>query len=128
MTDHTTHARDAMFGRETCLLGDPCFFRLSPMHHEQSGRVVGRVFGGHRFDIEADDGTIHRDITDVRLDHDATMLAGIEAEKIATAESLRTMQPLMRDLGMIEAGLIGGPDPEGESPYGRGNGPVGGRQ
>ncbi len=53
----------------TPMIGDPVRFRRGDLDHEQRGRVVGRtICGAPRFDIEASDGALYQNLTDVRLD------------------------------------------------------------
>ncbi len=61
----------------TMMLGDPVFARRHPGDHEFRGRVVGRTFGRHTYDVETADGELIKGLTLVRLDEEA--LAGERA-------------------------------------------------
>ena len=71
MTDYTTYERNRMFGPETCMLGDRCYFKATTTDRERAGVVIGKCFGKLAFDVRGDDGEVYPNITDVRLDHES---------------------------------------------------------
>ena len=67
----------------TFWLGDPVFFRRSPAHHEECGRVVGAprarslTASRYSYDIETADGERVAGVTILRADEEAMRLAAM---------------------------------------------------
>lgn len=70
VADHITHERNRLFGPKTCIMGDPCYFRTSDREAYAHGKVVGATVIKRYFDVRDVDGVLHKNIKDVRLDHE----------------------------------------------------------